>query len=78
MTKTMMKMLGVAGLMLAAALARAELAEYVDESGVFAHEPEIDWLADGYGVFANPDPTTCADYPYVVLSYKGREKGRIR
>lgn len=145
MTKTMMKMLGVAGLLLAAGLARAEPAEYVDESGrlqtnttfavvtaeggqygagigcgyaglggevvisggrvnaiagrsasrigrglpqesacsvaisggVFAHEPEVDWLADGYGVFANPDPTTCADYPYVVLSYKGREKGRM-
>lgn len=46
--------------------------------GVFAHEPEVDWLADGYGVFANPDPTTCADYPYAVLSYKTRENWRIR
>ena len=41
-------------------------------------EPEVDWLADGYGVFANPDPTTCADYPYAVLSYKTRENWRIR
>ena len=46
--------------------------------GVFAHEPEIDWLADGYGVFANPDPTTCADYPYAMLSCKTRENWRIR
>ena len=34
--------------------------------GVFARRPDAGWCAEHFAVYANPDPETCADYPYAV------------